>query len=381
MTQSLPLHVHVLIDSLRLGGAETLVADFAMGAQAAGLRVTAAYLHEGGPARDRLREAGVEAIHVPVHGMLRPADHRAVRQHLDAVRPDVLHTHLGYSDLVGGLAARALGIATVSTLHMTLWSGTARERTRLRLTALARRRCAARIIAVSEAARQSYLDTGWDQAQHVVTIHNGIVDAANPGAGVAIRRQLGIDADALVIGMVGVLRGWKGHEEAAAATQLLAPRFPQLRLLIVGDGPKRTEMERATRGLGDRVMFAGYRKDVVDVLDAVDILVHPSSLDAFPTAILEAMAASVPAVATAVGGIAEAVQDGETGVLIPAPATAANVRAAVEPLLAEPRLRRRMAARGRERFENEFRVDRWIDRLLTVYESALRSSQAGSFRP
>jgi glycosyltransferase involved in cell wall biosynthesis len=373
MTGSRPLHVHVMIDSLRLGGAETLVTDFAIGARAAGLRVTAAYLHERGAAADRLREAGVEAVHVPVRGMLRAGDHRAVREHLRAVRPDVLHTHLGYSDLLGGVAARTLGIPSVSTLHMTLWSGTPREWSRFRLTALARRRCAAQIIAVSEAARQSYLATGWDRPEHVVTIHNGIADAARPGAGVAVRRELGIAADALVLGMVGVLRGWKGHEEAAAAVELLAERFPQLLLLIVGDGPKRADIERATRGLGDRVAFAGYRDDVIDVLDAVDVLVHPSALDAFPTALLEAMAAGVPAVATAVGGIPEAIADGETGILVPAPATAAGVADAVEPLLADAGLRRRMGARGRARFEREFRTDRWIERLLAVYESARRS--------
>lgn len=372
MTTARPLRVHVLIDSLGLGGAETLVAEFAVGARAAGVTVSVAYLIAGGAAIERLRDAGVEPVHVPVRSLLRPRDHEAVRDHLEAVRPDLVHTHLGYSDLLGGLAARRLGIRSVSTLHVTAWSGTARERTRFRLTALARRRCAARIIAVSEAARRSYLDTGWDRAEHVVTVHNGIADTAVPGAGAAIRGQLGIAPDELVLCMVSVLRGRKGHEAAGAAAQLLIGRFPRLRLLVVGDGPKRAELERGLAGLGDRVLFAGYRDDVIDVLDAVDVLVHPSSVDAFPTALLEAMAARVPVVATAVGGIPEAVVHGETGLLIDAPAAAEEVAATLAPLLADPRLRLRMGARGRERFEAEFRVDRWIGRLLPVYESALR---------
>lgn len=377
MTTARPLRVHVLIDSLGLGGAETLVAEFAIGARAAGVKVSVAYLDAGGAAIERLRDAGVEPVHVPVHSLLRPRDHKAVRDHLDAVRPDLLHTHLGYADLLGGLAARRLGIRSVSTLHVTAWSGTIRERAKFRLTALARRRCAARIIAVSEAARRSYLDTGWERAERVVTVHNGIADTAVPGAGAAIRHELGIGSDELVLGMVSVLRGHKGHEAAGAAVKLLIGRFPRLRLLIVGDGPKRTEMERALAPLGDRVLFAGYREDVIDVLDAVDVLLHPSGVDAFPTALLEAMAARVPVIATAVGGIPEAVVDGETGFLIGAPATAEAVATALEPLLVDPQLRLRMGAQGRERFESEFTVARWIARLLPVYESVLPRPTGG----
>lgn len=376
MTPPRPLRVHVLIDSLGLGGAETLVAEFAIAARAADLSVSVGYLDAAGAAIDRLRDAGVEPVHVPVHSLLAARDHKAVRDHLAAVRPDLLHTHLGYADLLGGLAARRLGIRSVSTLHVTAWSGTTRERARFRLTALARRRCATRVIAVSEAARRSYLETGWEHAERVVTVHNGIADSAVAGAGAAIRRELGIAPDELVLGMVSVLRGRKGHEAAGAAAELLAGRFPRLRLLIVGDGPKRAQTEHALAALGDRALFAGYRDDVIGVLDAVDILVHPSSIDAFPTALLEAMAARVPIVATAVGGIPEAVVDGETGFLTPAPATGEILARALEPLLADPQLRLRMGARGRERFETEFRADRWIGRLLRVYETVLRQPAA-----
>lgn len=372
MTGRRSLHVHVLIDSLRLGGAETLVTEFTIGARAAGLDVTVAYLHEGGAAVERLREIGVQPQHVPVRSLLRRTDRVLVREHLTAVGPDLLHTHLGYADVLGGMAAHVTGIPSVSTLHATDWEGPLRVRARFRVAALTRRYCAARIIAVSDAARRSYLNTGWDRAEHVVTVHNGIADTASPGAGAVVRRELGIAADELVLGMVSVLRGWKGHEAAAAAVDLLQERFPRLRLLIVGDGPKRGELEHALAGLGDRVLFAGYRDDVIKVLDAVDVLVHPSSIDAFPTALLEAMAAGVPTVATAVGGIPEAVVDGETGVLIAAPATAQDLVAALEPLLCDRQLRLRIGARGRARFESDFRVDRWIERLLPVYETALR---------
>ena len=120
------------------------------------------------------------------------------------------------------------------------------------------------------------------------------------------------------------------------------------------------------------MIFAGYRTDVAAVLDAADVLVHPSRDDAFPTALLEAMAAGVPSVATAVGGIPEAVAEGETGFLIPAPPRAEDLADALEPLLADEGLRARMGAAARARFEAEFTVGRWLERLIALYEETIQ---------
>jgi glycosyltransferase involved in cell wall biosynthesis len=376
------LRLHVLIDSLALGGAEALVADFAVGARAAGIELSVGYLYEDGAAGRRLREAGIEPVRIPVGSLLAPSDRRAVREHLARISPDLLHTHLNDADLLGGLAARSLKIPTVSTLHVAWWGGDFRERLRFRLTALARRRCTRRVIAVSEAARRVYLERRWDRPDRVVVVHNGIIDDARPGAGAAIRRQLGIDEQDVVLAMVSVLRGWKGHEVAAAATERLLGRFPSLRLLILGDGPKRQEIERMMRPLGDRVVFAGFRDDVVAVLDAADVLVHPSRYDAFPTALMQAMAAGTPAVATAVGGIPEAVVDRRTGILVSPPATPDSLTAALELILEDSDLRARLGVAARRRFEAEYTADRWIERLLPVYETALGNSAAApSLRP
>ena len=365
--------MHVLIDSLAWGGAESLITDYAAGAQRLGIEVSVAHLHPLSEAAPTLREMGIEPHHVPISGLLKARDRRAVRAHLAAVHPDILHTHLGSADVLGGLAARSLSIPSVSTLHVMdwVWVRRGRQRARLRLMAAVRRRCAARVIAVSEAARQSYLDQSLDRPERVVAVHNGIVDGATPGAGRAVRAELGIPPEAPVLATLSVLRHGKNHGVSADAVRLLRDRFPDLRLLIFGDGPERTNIERYTRDLGERVIFTGHREDVLSVLDAVDVLVHPTSVDAFPTALLEAMAARVPAVATAVGGIPEAVEDGETGILIEPPPTAEALAAALIPLLDDRAFRARLGARGRERFEARFTVDRWFERLLAVYEIAL----------
>jgi glycosyltransferase involved in cell wall biosynthesis len=308
---------------------------------------------------------------VPIDSLLRRRDRQMVRDHLAATQPDLVHSHLGYSDLLGGLAARSLGIPIVSTIHVMEWGNTLRGKVKERLMFLARRHCAAKVLTVSEAARRHYLETGWDQPGHVLTVHNGIRAEIEPGSGPSLRRELGIGETDVVLAMVAVLRAGKGHEIAARAVQALREEYPNLRLLVLGDGPDRAEIERSLEIAGDAVVMAGFRDDVLNVLDAVDVLVHPSRVDAFPTALLEALATGTPAVATAVGGIPEIITDGETGLLLEAPPTAEGLTVALRRLLADPDLRRRMGDRGREVFAADFTVERWIDRLLPVYEAAI----------
>jgi glycosyltransferase involved in cell wall biosynthesis len=295
-----------------------------------------------------------------------------VRRHVRGVAPDIVHTHLAYADLMGCLAARSLGIPAVSTVHVTEWEArTARERARRGLIATVRRRLAAEVVTVSEAAREALLAAGLDRPEHVRTIHNGVAAEPAPGAGAAIRAELGIAPGEVVVAQVAVIRPGKGHAAAAAAVALLRERHPELRLVVAGDGPARAEAERALVPLGEGGILLGHRSDVMAVLDSADVLVHPSDADAFPTALIEAMAASLPVVATRVGGIPEIVVDGETGALVPAPARADRLAAALEPLVADAQLRARMGAAGRERYEREFTVETWARRTRALYDRVL----------
>lgn len=238
---------------------------------------------------------------------------------------------------------------------------------------LARRASAARLIAVSESARAAYIAAGAIRPDRVVVVHNGIADNAQPGAGRSLRAELGIGQAELVVAMVSSLRRAKGHDVAVAAVGELLTSVPNVRLLIVGDGPLRAEVARAASALGRRALLTGYRADVMAVLDAADVLMHPSCHDAFPTTIIEAMAAATPVVATRVGGIPELVDDGVSAVLIPAPPTAPELAAGLGELLRDPQRRRRLAAAARVRFEQEFTADRWAVRMGELYRSALSS--------
>ena len=310
-----------------------------------------------------------------IQSLLGRADRRLVREHLRAVSPDVLHTHLGYADLLGGLAARSLRIPAVSTLHVMEWDGSLRDDTKTRLMAFARRRCAQRVVAVSEAARRSYLERGWDAPERVVTVHNGIAGERRPGAGEAIREEFGLAPDDIVVAMVSVLRPGKGHDVAAQAIAMLRRRFPKLRLLVLGDGPDRDAVLGSLRPAGDAVVAPGFRPDVLNVLDGVDVLIHPSQVDALPTALIEAMAAEVPVIASDVGGIPEIVVAGATGILLESPLTATALGGALTTLLDDPATRTRMGAAGRERFEQRFALGPWMERLEPVYAAAIREQR------
>jgi glycosyltransferase involved in cell wall biosynthesis len=366
------LRLHTVISSLTWGGAETLLADFAEGAAARGIEVSVAYLRDDAHVAGRLRRLGIDPVPVPISSLLSRGDHRRVESQIAAVGPDVVHTHLGNADLVGGYAARRLGIPSVASVHLISERSTGlRERFKAGLFAYARRHCAARVITVSEAARRSYLEMGWDRPERVLAVHNGIVDRASPGAGARVRAELGIGPEDPVIAMIAVLRRDKRHALAIEATRRLRVRYPNLRLLILGDGPDRRLVEDAARDLERAVVMTGHRDDVMEVLDAVDVLVHPSVRDAFPTTLLEAACARVPAVATAVDGIPEIIDDRRDGVLLSSPPTVEALEDALDELLADPSLRAELAAAARQRFERQFTAEAWLDRLVPVYETAL----------
>lgn len=367
------LKVLALIDHLALGGAEMLLGQFAAAAPSVGIELSVACLAErdGNPAAQPLREAGIEPITLSTPERLGLGAFVGVRSHIAEVRPHLVHTHLGSSDFLGSLAARSLRIAAVSTLHAMAWGRTASDRARFRLGALARRYGSARIIAVSQSARRVYLERGLVPPERVVVINNGVDVTAAPGAGVAVRRELGLGEHDLVLGMVSAVRPEKGHDIAIDAVARLASRDPSVRLLIAGDGPWLDEISRRAAPLGGRVVLAGRRHDVMRVLDAVDVCVQPSRADAFPTTLIEAMAAAVPVIATAVGGIPEIVLDGRTGLLIDAPPTGDAVAAAASRLLGDPALRRSLATTGRQRYEQEFTAGPWARRTRALYDTVL----------
>lgn len=361
------VHVLALIDHFVLGGAETLLSRFAVAAPRAGIRLSLACLQEldGNPAAAPLFELGIPPVNLNLVGRPGPKTIKVIREHILRTGAHIVHTHLGTSDLLGCIAARSLGVPAVSTIHTTLW--TSRDRVYRGIV----KQCASRVIAVSESARQEYLRRGWGREGQVVTIHNGIDVSPEPGAGIEVRRELGLGADDLVVVMVSALRPEKAHDVAIQSIRILRPRFPNLRLLIAGQGQLREQILNSSNELGGAVVLAGLRPDVMRIFDAADICLHPSRREALPTTIIEAMAASVPAVATDVGGVSEIITDQENGVLVPAPPEPETIADALRALVEDPERRRAFGVAGRQTYEARFTADPWIRSTRAVYDAVL----------
>ncbi len=372
------LRVHVVIDHLVAGGAELLLGDLAAAAPGAGLQlsVSALYGHDGAaPAAGPLRAAGVEPAWIGAGHLYDPRSVLTVRRRLAATAPDVVHTHLLHADILGSLGARSLRLPAVSTLHVSSWDPAARERARLALAGRVRRACTHRVVAVSAAARDAFLAQGWDEPERVVTIHNGVAARVQPGAGAAVRAELGLSPDDEVVTMLAGLRPVKGHDVALDAVASMRERRPGLRLVIAGEGPLRGELEQRAAALGDGVVLAGLRSDAMALLDASDVLLYPSRVESLPTALIEALAAGTPIVATDTGGIPEIVEDRVSGLLLPSPPTSEAVSGALDALLDDSARRRALADAGRRRYVEMFSADLWVERLRALYLEAIAAQK------
>lgn len=182
------------------------------------------------------------------------------------------------------------------------------------------------------------------------------------------RRGLGVTEKMLLVGAVARLIPQKGIQYFIKAISELKAEFPDVRFVVIGDGPYRIHLEEKARsaGLSGYLYFAGFRSDIPQVLSDLDIFVLPTLEEGFPVSVIEAMAAGKPVVASAVGGLLELVTD-DTGILIP-PGNSKQLRKALSVLLTNPSLGRKMGITGRQRVEKYFSVQTMAGKYAGLYE-------------
>ena len=222
-------------------------------------------------------------------------------------------------------------------------------------------------LAVSQGVRTYIIDQCGLDPTKVRVVFNGVdlgpIEQARPRE--EVRRELGLPGEARVVGLVARLDHWgKGHREFFTALAQLAPAYT-CRALIVGGGRRQAEMEQlaAELGLDQRVHFLGNRGDVPDLLRAMDIFVLPSHSEGVSLALLEAMAAGLPVIASAVGGLPEVVRHGENGLLIPARDPEALAR-----LLADPDWARELGEQARRDIQAHYSLERLGREINEIYE-------------
>jgi glycosyltransferase involved in cell wall biosynthesis len=304
---------------------------------------------------------------------------RALRLLVRAHRVDVVHSHLFYASLFASPIAKLARVPlVVETPHVReSWrQGLKRHYVVDRVVG----RFVDQYIAVSEANRRYLIEDKGLPAQKIVVIHNGCdLRRFRPHgrAPADMRRALGFADDDAVLVVVGRLEPQKGHRVLFDALPAIRRQFPGARVVCVGDGALRVELERQVAALGvtDAVRFVGQQPNVADWLALADATVLPSFYEGLPLAAIESLAAGRPMVATAVDGTPEVIVDGVTGLTVP-PGNADELAQAICRLLADPWLSEKLAVAGRDRVLERFGAERQIRRTEALYELALARRRA-----
>ena len=323
-----------------------------------------------------LEQAGVTvAIFVMRRKYLDPWLIARLRKYISQEKFQIVHTHLIHADFYGTLAAKWAAVpAIISSQHnddrfrhnpLLIWLN--------RLLA----RWQQRIIVISDWVGAFLQEIERLPAAKIIRIHYGI--AAEPILAEAepqyLRQQFAIPAHVPIIGTIGRLTAQKGHVYLLQAVKQVSAAFPEVRVVIIGDGELRSELEAQAKqaGLAANLIFTGYRSDARKLLAGFDLFVFPSLWEGLGLVLLEAMALQKPIVASQVSAIPESVQHGHTGLLVP-PQNPTALAQAILTLLRNPELAHTMGVAGHAYLQQHFTVATMVQQTETVYQEALQAS-------
>lgn len=358
-----------------VGGGETSLLTLLDGLQTQGWRPTLVVPEEGDLSHAAaklgiaIRCAAMPTLRRPGGSVLRAT--RQFRALVSELRPDVVHANGSRAMFYAGLGARVTGCPAVWHLRII-------ERDPLFDMMLVR--LAGAYVATSEAAR-GRLQRWPDAWRACRVIPNGIdLRAFRPRRTRAeMRTALGYTDEDLVIASTGRLVDFKRFDLLLDAVARLRPSRPNLRCLIIGDGPAMSALQQRSGkdDLAAAVSLLGQRDDVADLLAAADAFVMTSPVESFGRVLIEAMASSLPIVAPNAGGAAEVVVDGVTGVLV-ATNRADELAGGIEQLCGDAALRGRLGEAGRRRVEREYSMERHTARVIELYDDLLSARDGGS---
>ena len=291
-------------------------------------------------------------------------------------RPDIVHMHTSHAHTLGVLASRIMGTGKTIVSRRVDFSI---HRTRLKANIIKYRFGVDRYIAISEGVRQVLVKDGIPAARIDIVPSGVDVPALLETPSQDFREEFGIPAGAPVVGDVAHFGWHKAQEELVKACPLIWERLPEARVLLVGDGDCRPKVEATARELGidddDRLIFTGHRTDARELVRWFDVFVMCSVLEGLCTSILDAHVLGTPVVASRVGGIPEAVDQGRAGLLVP-PRDPGALAEGIVRLLTDPELARKLNVEGRARVDEQFSVDAMVAGTRNVYERVL-SRNAG----
>jgi glycosyltransferase involved in cell wall biosynthesis len=363
-TPKRPIRLLEVIGNAITGGMETYVRNLIANLPSDGFEVTCLCPYESAYTAS-LRALGCRVYVTPLHD---DPMWRAIEMAGELVRQngiDLIHANLANAHTLAGVVSGLTGVPAVATIHSRNLGAQEISVTRLASTHL---------ITVCQEAQMQALAAGLPD-ESVSLIRNGVdTGRFRPGRnGAAFRDAIGVGPDTLLVGFVGRLSWEKGPDKFLNVAGRIRQQLPDVRFVMVGDGPAEPEIRNLVHemGLGDCVHVAGLREDVEDIYPALDLFVQTSRSEAMPLALLEAMASGVPVVAIAVGGVAELVEAGTTGLLVSPgdwpgvssryPGDWEGVACAAIDLLRQPARMIAMGAASRRRVQDHFDLTRCVD--------------------
>jgi glycosyltransferase involved in cell wall biosynthesis len=357
--------VVLLITELAYGGTPRSLQALALGLRQAGHDVRVASLFSKDSIAFELEAAGIEVAGFEIERISPLVASWRLYRFLRRSRAELLHTFNFHANLIGRFVGAAAGVPVILASERSIESVKAPWRVwsdRLTWRLADYWTVNASAVAAVLAAREGV------RPQRIELITTGVdTDAFAPRPrDESFRARHGVNAHESLIACVGRLGRYKGQEHAIAAFARLCRQRDDVRLLLVGDGRFRADLEAQAAPLGDRVIFTGALGDVRPALAASDVFLNPSDEEGMPGAVLEAMSMGIPVIATSVGGTPEVIVNAETGLLVPAHRPLA-IASAVQRLLTDPELAKRCAENARRVVVADFSIARVVAMTDALY--------------
>jgi glycosyltransferase involved in cell wall biosynthesis len=358
--------VVVFLTRFEPGGTERQMTELIRRLDPGRFRVHVACFERAGAWLPRVLERAASVVEFPIAGFARASTIPALLRFARWCRREqiaVVQTCDLYANIFGLPAAALAGVPVRIGSRRELNPDKTAGQIRLQRQAY---RCATKVVANSPAARTALEQEGLATGS-IAMIPNGVETGA-----FAARSAEAAQRPARTIVTVANLRAEKSHETLIDAAALLAPAFPDLRFQFVGAGPRRDALEALVRarGLERRVTFLGHRDDVATLLADADIFALPSRSEAFPNGAIEAMAAGLPVVASAVGGLLDLIEDGRTGVLV-RPGDAPHLAEALRTLVTDRRRAARIGDEARTHVAQRYSFERMVRAFEDLYLAGL----------
>lgn len=364
-----PLRLAICAAGEIWGGVEQFVLTLAVALEREGTAPVVILFHDGLLAR-RLRDVGVTVDVLPHGAGHHPGAVAELRRALRRREINLLHVHGYKAMVVGALASRGLGIKVVKTEHGRLerpagWRDLPAFAKLWAYAVLDRFASSTAVDAVAFVSRDIAETAGrWSRRVPRRVIYNGLAPSV-----VGRLSQVVASDGAFNIGIVGRLTKVKGHHHLFNALARV-PHLKNLKLHVFGTGPLEADYRRLaeTCGVSHKVVFHGFEPAVQEKMAALDLLIIPSEHEGLPYVVLEAMHLQVPIVASRVGGLTEALLDGECGILVP-PKDPAALASAIEHAYRDPELRRRIAMRAQARLRRDFLASVMVRQYAAMYRT------------